>query len=258
MSMPRLLPLFLAILAAAAIAGPPEAARAADHVDVALVIVDDVSGSINDTEFNLQKTGYYDAFTNPAVIAAMVNGRNHQIAVAYVEFAADFQVKTVLDWTIIKDAASATAFATAMRDAPRSFRGRTAIGAGIDEAMQELAKLAVPTDRKVIDVCGDGNNNSGREVTAARDDAVGKGVTINGLALANESDVPWLQAHTHPPGGLGNYYRNNVTGGEGSFVLEIHSYESFAQAIRRKLIEEIASAPARPANPPTALARAPS
>jgi hypothetical protein len=243
MSMRRLLPLFLSALAATII-GAARPARAADHVDVALVIVDDVSGSINDTEFSLQKTGYYDAITNPAVIAAMVNGRNHQIAVAYVEFAADFQVRAVLDWTIIKDAASASAFATAMRDAPRSFRGRTAIGAGIDEAMKQLAKLAIPADRSVIDVCGDGTNNSGREVTAARDEAVGKGVTINGLALANESDVPWLQAHTHPPGGLGNYYRNNVTGGEGSFVLEIHSYESFAQAIRRKLIEEIASAPA--------------
>lgn len=254
----RRLPLLLTALAAVAVVGRVAPARAADRVDVALVIVDDVSGSINNDEFNLQKTGYYDAFTNPAVIAAMTNGRNHQIAVAYVEFAADFQIKTVLDWTVIKDAASASAFANAMRAAPRSFRGRTAIGAGIDEAMRDLAKLSIPADRKVIDVCGDGNNNSGRDVTAARDDALGKGVTINGLALANESNIPWLQAHTHPPGGLGNYYRNNVTGGEGSFVLEIHSYLSFAQAIRRKLIDEIARGSAHPIIParmPIRLAR---
>jgi Protein of unknown function (DUF1194) len=243
--MPRLVPnrIMLLLLGIAAAIGHVPAARAADHVDVALVIVNDVSGSINDNEFALQKAGYYDAFLNPAVVSAITHGRNHRIAVAYVEFANDYQVTTVLDWAVIKDAASAAAFATAMRDAPRSFRGHTAIGAGIDEAMRNLAKLAIPADRKVIDVCGDGANNSGRDVTAARDNALAKGVTINGLALANESDIPWLQAHTHPPGGLGDYYRRNVAGGEGSFVLEIHDYRSFAIAIRRKLIEEIASAP---------------
>jgi hypothetical protein len=255
--MSRLVPMraVLPLLAIAAAFGHVPAARAADRVDVALVIVDDVSGSINDREFALQKTGYHDAFVNPAVVSAMTNGRNHQIAVAYVEFANEYQVKTVLDWTIIKDAASAAAFATAMREASRSFRGHTAIGAGIDEAMRDLARLAIAADRRVIDVCGDGINNSGRDVTEARDEAIAKGVTINGLALANESDIPWLQAHTHPPGGLGNYYRNNVTGGEGSFVLEVHDYQSFALAIRRKLIEEIARAPAAvPSRAPARLA----
>jgi len=231
--------LFAALFATLFPVGPR--AHAADGVDVALVLVDDVSGSINDGEFDLQKKGYYAAFTDPKVIAAIRGGPAGQIAVAYVEFASSFQVKTVLDWAVIKNAASARAFAEAMMAAPRSFRGHTAIGSGIDEGMRVLGKLAVPADRKVIDVCGDGSNNSGRAVTEARDDAIKQGVTINGLALANESDVPWLQAHTHPPGGLGNYYRGNVTGGEGSFVLEIHSYESFAEAVTRKLLEEIRS-----------------
>jgi hypothetical protein len=215
-------------------------AHAADGVDVALVLVDDVSGSINDDEFNLQKKGYYTAFTDPKVIAAIQGGPMGEIAVAYVEFAADSQVKTVLDWTIIKDEASARAFAGAMSAEPRSYHGRTAIGSGIDEAMRVLSTLKVQTARRIIDVCGDGTNNSGRPVTEARDDAMKQGVTINGLALANESDTPWLQAHTHPPGGLGNYYRQNVTAGESSFVIEIHSYQSFAEAVTRKLIDEIA------------------
>jgi hypothetical protein len=234
-AVPRIAPLLFAAFFALT-----SHAHAADKVDVALVIVDDVSGSINTDEFNLQKQGYYAAFTNPTVLAAMLGGPSRQIAVAYVEFAADSQVRTVLSWSVIKDATSARAFAYAMLAAPRSFRGRTAIGAGIDEAMRVMSALPVQADRKVIDVCGDGTNNSGRSVTDARDDAMKQGVTINGLALANESDIPWLEAHTHPPGGLGNYYRQNVTAGEGSFVVEIHSYESFAEAVTRKLIDEIA------------------
>ena len=230
--MPRIaLLLILALLASRA--------HAQEAVDVALVVVDDVSGSINDDEYETQKRGYFAAFTAPTVIAAIQGGANGQIAVAYVEFASDFQVRTVLTWMIVKDAASAHAFAEAMRAAPRSFRGRTAIGAGIDEAMHQLEKLPVAADRKVIDVCGDGTSNLGRPVSEARDDAAKKGVVINGLALANESNTPWLQAHTHPPGGLGNYYRENVTTGVGSFVIEISNYESFAEAIKRKLIQEI-------------------
>ncbi len=232
---------FAPLLLLALLAAVPRA-HAADGVDVALVLIDDVSGSINDDEFKLQKQGYHDAFTDAKVLEAIQSGTAGQIAVSYVEFAADFQVRTVLDWTVIKDAASARAFADAMVAAPRSFRGRTAIGAGIDEGMHELSKLTVSADRRVLDVCGDGTNNSGRPVTDARDDAVKQGVTINGLALANESGLPWLQAHTHPPGGLGNYYLQNVATGESSFVLEIHSYQDFAKAVTRKLIEEISSA----------------
>ena len=228
----------IALLLAIMLALAPHA-RAADTADVALVLVDDVSGSINDDEFDTQKRGYHAAFTDPKVLAAIQGGAAGQIVVAYVEFASDFQVRTVLPWTIIKDAASARAFADAMRDAPRSFRGRTAIGAGIDEAMRLLTKLPLPADRRVIDICGDGTSNLGRPVTDARDDAAEQGVIINGLALANESTTPWLQAHTHPPGGLGNYYRENVTTGAGSFVLEISSYDSFAEAIKRKLLQEI-------------------
>lgn len=218
----------------------PPAARAADSVDVALVLVDDVSGSIDDGEFDLQKKGYVAAFDDPRVIAAIGGGPNGQIAVAYVEFASEFQVSTVLNWTIIHDAASAHAFAQALSDAPRSARGHTAIGAGIDQGVKLLQEASFAASRKVLDVCGDGTSNSGREPTEARDDALRDNITINGLAIANESDVPWLQAHTHPPGGLDNYYERNVVGGETSFVLTIHNYESFEEAITRKLVNEIA------------------
>jgi hypothetical protein len=231
----------------AARAAQAPAAQAAQAVDVVLVLVDDVSGSINDEEFQLQKQGYAAAFADPRVLSAITGGPNGAVAVAYVEFAGDFQVSTVVDWTVVRDAASARAFAAAMNEAPRSARGRTAIGAGIDLAVRDLATSGFDAARKVIDVCGDGTNNSGRPVTEARDEAVRQDITINGLAIANESDVPWLQLHTHPPGGLDEYYRQNVTGGENSFVLIIHDYASFGQAITRKLVDEIASLARPPA-----------
>ncbi|HEY6431848.1 MAG TPA: DUF1194 domain-containing protein [Acetobacteraceae bacterium] len=214
--------------------------RAADPVDVALVLVDDVSGSINDDEYKLEKQGYYAAFTNPGVVSAIQGGPIGAIAVMFVEFAGSGQVENVVNWTVVRDADSARAFAQKMEDAPRSSWGHTAIGDGITMAVQDLDGSGITAARRIIDVAGDGNNNSGRPVEEARDEAAKKGIIINGLAIANESDIPWLQRHTHPPGGLANYYRHSVTAGETSFVLEVHDYNSFAEAVTRKLVQEIA------------------
>jgi len=216
------------------------AAQAADSVDVALVLVTDVSRSIDDSEFRLEKDGYATAFTSPAVLSAIQGGPIGQIAVAYVEFASGFEVRTVLDWTLIRDKASAQSFVAKLAAAPRSFWGRTAISAGVDRGVQMLAENALAPTRRVIDVCGDGTNNAGREITDARDDAVKAGITINGLAIINDHPVSWTYAHVQPPGGLAKYYRDNVTGGPGSFVLEVHDFHSFGEAMTRKLITEIA------------------
>jgi Protein of unknown function (DUF1194) len=229
------------LLVTAALLCAARLAHAAQAVDVALVLVDDVSGSINDDEYKLEKQGYYDAFTNSGVVSAIQGGPIGAIAVAFVEFAGEGQVETVVNWTVIHDAASSRAFAQKLQDAPRSSWGHTAIGEGVTLAMQDLAGSGVQATRRVIDVAGDGTNNSGRPVEDARDEAAKQGIVINGLAIANESDIPWLQRHTHPPGGLGNYYRHSVTAGETSFVLEVHSYESFTEAVTRKLVQEIAA-----------------
>lgn len=214
-------------------------AKAAD-VDVDLVLVTDVSRSIDDTEFKLEKDGYTAAFSNPRVIEAIQGGPFGRIAISYVEFASSFEVRTVLDWTIIHDQASARAFADQLAAAPRSFWGRTAISAGIDQAVQLLAETGPNAARHIIDVCGDGTNNAGREVAEARDDALKAGITINGLTIINDHPVSWTYAHVQPPGGLANYYRENVTGGPGSFVLEIHDFATFGDAMTRKLVNEIA------------------
>ena len=229
----------LALLLPFAGAGP----ASADDADVALVLVTDVSRSIDDTEFKLEKDGYVSAFTSPRVLQAIRGGSAGRIAVAYVEFASVFEVSTVLGWTMIGDKASAEAFAGRLAGAPRSFWGRTAIGAGVDWAVRLLAESGIKATRLVIDVCGDGTNNAGREVFEARDDALKAGITINGLAIINDHPVSWTFAHVQPPGGLAKYYRDNVTGGPGSFVLEVHDFATFGEAMTRKMADEIAAAP---------------
>ena len=231
-----LLPLLLSPLAT------PMSALAAEPVDVMLVLVTDVSRSVDDTEFTLEKDGYGAAFADARVLAAIKGGPIGQIAVAYVEFAGAYEVRTVVDWHIVRDAASAAAFTGEIKAAPRSYWGRTSISAGIDHAMQMLIEGGYEAQRRVIDVAGDGTNNSGRDPAEARDDAVKAGVTINGLAIINEHPVSYTFAHVQPPGGLTAWYADNVTGGNGSFVVEVRSFQAFGEAMTRKLLNEVADA----------------
>ena len=117
---------------------------------------------------------------------------------------------------------------------------RTSISGGIDAAVAQFSRAPFSAERQTIDVSGDGTNNAGRDVTDARDDAVKAGITINGLAIINDHPVSWTYAHVQPPGGLTKYYRENVTGGPASFVLEVHDFNTFGEAMTRKLITEIA------------------
>ncbi len=218
----------------------PSLARAAEPVDVALVLVSDVSRSVDDTEFKMEKVGYTAALLDQRVLAAIKGGPIGAIAVSYVEFAGSYEVRTVLEWHVIRDAASARTFTDELEAASRSYWGRTSISAGIDHAMQMLVEGGLEAQRQVIDVAGDGTNNSGRDVSDARDDAIKAGVTINGLAIINEHPVSYTFAHVQPPGGLTEWYRENVTGGPGSFVVEVRSFEAFGEAMTRKLLNEIA------------------
>ena len=219
-------------------------ARAATPpVDVALVLVTDVSRSIDDSEFQLEKHGYAAAFSDPRVIAAIKGGPNGRIAVAYVEFASSEQVSEVVHWTVISDDASAKAFADEMVAQPRTAYGRTAISSGIDFAAHMLSDAGFAEAHRVIDVAGDGTNNAGRDITEARDEALAAEITINGLAIINDHPVSYTFAHVQPPGGLASWYRDNVTGGPGSFVVEVHDFNVFGDAMTRKLINEIASLP---------------
>ncbi|MGE5271558.1 MAG: DUF1194 domain-containing protein [Thiohalocapsa sp.] len=216
----------------------------AETVDLLLVLAADVSRSIDDGEFELQRKGYAAAMTDPRVLRAIVGGRHHAIAVTFVEWAGAGDQKVVVDWTVVRDEEGAGSVAATMRTAPRSYIGRTAIGSAIDFAMARLAEAPATGDKRVIDISGDGTSNAGRAVTEARDDAVAAGVRINGLAIVNTQANPGYAFHTHPPGGLPHYYEENVIGGSGAFLLQVENFDSFAEAMTRKLVAEIAAAPA--------------
>ena len=121
-----------------------------------------------------------------------------------------------------------------------SFLGRTSISAAIDFAMERFAAAPTNSDKRVIDISGDGTSNAGRAVTEARDQAVAAGVTINGLAIINTQANPGYAFHTQPPGGLPKYFEENVIGGQGAFLFQVDNFGTFAEAITRKLVTEIA------------------
>jgi hypothetical protein len=232
----------LAALAAFTLVGLPAPARA-QTVDAAVALAADVSRSIDEDEFRLQRRGYAAAITSAQFLSVIASMPHGAVALCFIEWAGIGDQTVVVDWEVIRDRDSAAAFANRLLDAPRSSFGRTAIGDGIDFAAARLAAAKFTTERRIIDVSGDGTSNSGRPVSMARDEAVEKGITINGLAIINEKTGgefgTFLYAHTHPPGGLQRYYHDNVIGGPGSFALQIVNFAAFAQAMTDKLVAEV-------------------
>jgi uncharacterized protein DUF1194 len=238
--------LLVALAAAAMVAAvtavcASQPARADEgEVDLLLVLAADVSRSVDDAKFKLQREGYAAALVDPRVVRAMTGGPKGRIALVFVEWASEWEQKVVIDWTVIAGERDAQAVSSRVLGAERSYRGRTSISTAIDFSMTLLARSPFQTNRRVIDVSGDGTNNSGRDVIAARDEAIAKGVTINGLVILSEVPLATNPSHTHPPGGLTAYYENNVIGGPGAFVVEAENFEAFGQLIISKLVKEIA------------------
>src|SRR5665811_782004 len=218
------------------------AARAAEPVDLLLVLAADVSRSVDAQKFQLQREGYAAAVTNPRVLDAIRSGRQGRIAVLFMEWSGLGNQKVVIDWTAIDGLKAAQEFGDRLLESNRSFADRTSISGGIDFAVAQIARAPYTAERHTIDVSGDGTNNAGRDITQARDEALALGITINGLVILSETPMPWNPEHTNPPGGLANYYRVNVVGGPGAFVLEAKDFNSFGHAIIKKLIAEIADA----------------
>jgi hypothetical protein len=220
--------------AAAAIAAVPTSASAVP-VGLELVLLADVSGSVDATEYNLQKTGYVQAFQSAVVQAAILGSVGGSIAVTYVEWSGNDQQKQLVGWTLIDSAASANAFAAAIAATSRAFSGNTAI----QDAMMFGSTLFAnnfESPRQVMDVSGDGadNNtldcNTGANPRCGRDFALAAGVdTINGLPILGE-------------GGLLAYYQTNVQSA-GGFTLPAANFAAFAAAIEDKLIAEIRGVP---------------
>jgi hypothetical protein len=220
----------------------PAVSSAAEQVDLLLVLAADVSRSIDSEKFQLQREGYAAAITDPRVLEAIRSGRAGRIGLSFVEWSGLTSQRVVIDWTTIRDAEQAKSFADRLLEAPRSFADRTSISSAIEFSMAHLARAPFESARRTIDLSGDGTNNSGREVTQARDEAIAQGVTINGLVILSETPLAWNPDHTNPAGGLENYYRTNVVGGPGAFVMAAQGFDSFGQAIVKKMIAEVAQA----------------
>lgn len=228
----------------AALVGLAGRSDAAEPADLLLVLAADVSRSVDDQKFQLQREGYARALADPRVIAAIRSGPHRRIAVSFVEWSGYGSQQLVIDWTPIGDSAAAHKFGEHIRAAPRAFANRTSISGGIDFAVQQIERASYTAPRRIIDVSGDGTNNAGRNVRQARDQAVAKSITINGLVILSERPMPWNPEHTNPPGGLAHYYRDNVIGGPGAFVMVAKDFSSFGQSLINKLVAEIAQRPA--------------
>ena len=217
--------------ASADVAPPVDAPRV---VDVALVLAIDVSGSVSEGRMLLQRQGYSDALCHPGFVEAVRSGPTGRVALTFVQWSEARRQEQSVAWRVIEDAATARQFADAITAADRPMPGWTSISAAIDFSARLIAASGFTAERKVIDVSGDGSNNDGREVTAARDDAVAAGITVNGLPIVEVEP------------GLDDYYRRNVIGGPDAFVVVARDTDAFAEAVLRKLLVEIAYAsPAR-------------
>ncbi|HLH95121.1 MAG TPA: DUF1194 domain-containing protein [Xanthobacteraceae bacterium] len=204
-------------------------ARAQVAVDLHLLLAVDCSGSVDYTRFELQKRGYVDAFRNPKVVEAVRGGEHQSIAVAMFQWTGPRLQAEIVPWTVVKDMASANAVADIIEQTPRRlFGGGTSISGAIDYSMQWFQQSPFKGERRVIDISGDGSNSNGRSVTRARDEAVAQDVNINGLPI-----LAWEPY-------LDRYYKENVIGGPGAFMIVANDFDTFAEAILKKLIIEIA------------------
>jgi hypothetical protein len=240
----RLVAMVLALVVVAGSLFGSRGARADDgRVDLLLVLAADVSRSVNERKFKLQREGYAAALVDPRVLRAIADGPLGRVAIVFVEWGSEFEQYVSVDWMVIAGEADARKMSGLILGAPRPFWGRTSISSAIEYSMSLLTTTMFKAERQVIDVSGDGTNNSGRDVTIARDTAVEQGVTINGLVILSAMPLLTNPAHTHPPGGLTAYYENNVMGGPGAFVVEAHGFEQFGESLTKKLVREIALRP---------------
>lgn len=227
------------LCALALLAGLAVPARA-EPVDLELVFAADGSGSIDEDELRLQRRGWADALTSKEVLDGIRDGAVGAIAVAFMEWGGPQSQVLIVDWHVIRDEASARAFADKLVAAPRGATGYNSISNAIDFSVRLVEGNAHEGARRVIDVSGDGPNIGGRPLALSRGEALTKGFTINALAIRRPGGRPG------GPGGMAleDYYREEVIGGPGAFVEVADEARPFAVAARRKLLTEVAGAPA--------------
>ena len=203
---------------------------------VALVLAIDVSESVSTERYLLQHDGIAQAFETPRLVDAIAASGGIETLV--LEWSDPWRIATTVEWTKIANRADATRFAALVRASERTSHGLTAIGAALIAAGAAFDRLPEPAAHKVIDVSGDGMANFGPAPAEVRDQLVTQGITINGLAILTEE--PWLA----------DYYKQNVIGGTSGFCLIAENMDSFAEAILRKLVQEVSGRPPHVASSP--------
>lgn len=206
-------------------------------VDTALVLAVDVSLSVDEGRYALQRDGTAAAIESPEFVQALAGGPNGAVAITVMEFSDPDRQIPVMPWTRIASAADAKAFAAKLRQVHRSSNGLTGIANALLAAEDMFDESPWAATRRVVDVSGDGMSNIGPPIDEVRDRLVGHGITINGLPILTEE--PWLET----------YYTLYLIGGPGAFVIVAQDLESFADAMRRKLVAEVTVAQL-PAPPP--------
>jgi hypothetical protein len=202
-------------------------------VDVALVLAVDISNSMDPEEQTLQREGFVAAFRSPIVHDAIRKGALGRVAVTYLEWAGTVTQQVVVPWAVIENSDDALQFADRLAASPIRRAPRTSISAAIDFAVLLLEASGVDAMRRVIDISGDGANNQGRPATNARNDALERGIVINGLPIMLKRGGYWDIDH------LDLYYRDCVIGGPGAFMIPVREREQFVEAVKTKLIREI-------------------
>jgi Protein of unknown function (DUF1194) len=235
---------WFAALAAAVLAAQPGMV-AAEDVDLELVLAADVSRSVDDVEFKLQRQGYAAALTDRRVMMAIRSGPIGKIALSMFEWSGEFAQRVLIDWMVVSDEESAAFAAERLLTQPRPFAERTAIGVALEFGMAMFPRNPHKGARRTIDVSGDGTNTNGIFPSIVRDRAAAAGITINALVILSPEPMPWNPLHTHPPGGLQLYFEKNVIGGPGAFAMVVDDHKTFVQAMASKLVKEIAGDPRR-------------
>lgn len=230
-----------AVLAAGGALALGRGARAegAGPVDLLLVLAVDVSRSVDEEEARLQREGYQAAMMDPQVVAAITGGPAGAIAVAYIEWAGIQYQRVVIPWLRLGSASDCAGWSARLGRASRDSMSWTSISGALIAAGKALADCPFLATRRVVDVSGDGVNNSGPPPEMIRDRLVAEGVVINGLPIVN--DRP--NFGRMPEQDLEEHYRERVIGGEGAFLIVAEDFEKFGAAIRRKLMTEIAGLP---------------
>jgi hypothetical protein len=240
----RVLLVIAAILIASAV-GPMASAQGEVEVDVELVIAVDVSRSMTPRELEIQRRGYAEALVSEQVLEAIRRGMLGRVAITYLEWAGTRSQRVIVDWTLVRGRADAEAIAARLTAHFDSTLRRTSISGALDFAATRFDGNGFAGLTQVIDVSGDGPNNQGRPVTQARDDALYKGIVINGLPLMTREG---LGSDWHLDD-LDEYYRHCVIGGPGAFVIPVLDWTHFPQAVQRKLVLDLVERRRAPVDP---------